>query len=416
MMIVNARRPLALLSCLALAGSLVAAPGERPKRLAVEPNAIVQIDDPLTIEVEGVPAGDPVKLEVFEDCLDKAACPAAYTRPSEPADAKGIVRDKLYRSELVAGDMKSPEGRRLWLRVSFQDSERYRQAMFGFGVSECDLFATFFDAFRLGPCDPGLLQVLRNHRQPSDLADQIFEVRRITTDAVDADPITVPGTRGASGVAWWDAQTLLVTAAGTEQEGDLPAGLYSVRLGGDAQPERLWVPDADQPPPSAPFALSDKRVAFVTQAPGAQGSEASETVAHLVVWDKELGEVSSVGLPYKVHQVLRSGADGNQLLALSLGVADNRPTLLSVDLETRETTVLGFSNALYEAALREPEGEVSVVAFENAFALNGWEMVLTREGQLERILVKRNGKDDLAPAWNPRGGEVAFLSQVGTEY
>ena len=413
MMTVDARPIFSLVAFLALVGTLAATPGKRPSRLVVEPNAIVDLDGPLTIEVEGVSAGETVKLEVFEDCLADTHCPAVFTRPSEPAGRNGVVNDRLYRAQLVAGGVASPEGRRLWLRVSFPDSQRYRQAMFGFGVSECNLFDTFFDAFRLGECDPGLLQVLlRPHRQPSDLADQIFEVRRISTGESTAEMVSVAGTQGASGVAWWDAKTLLVTAVDTEGEGNLSAGLYSVRLGDEAKPERLWAPKADGQPPAAPFALSPERVAFVVQAPGPQGLDDPEMLARLVVWERGSGEVAGVDLPYKVHQILRADAEGSKLLALSLGKADNRPTLLEVDLESGETTVFGFSNALYEAALREPAGERSVVAFENAFGLNGWEMVLTRDGVLERVLVKRDGKDDLAPAWNPQGGEVAFLSQV----
>lgn len=65
----------------------------RPARLAVEPNAILRLEDPLTIEVEGVKKGERVRLEVYDDCLaKKRECPRLYERDSEPANKQGVVR------------------------------------------------------------------------------------------------------------------------------------------------------------------------------------------------------------------------------------------------------------------------------------------------------------------------------------
>ena len=63
--------------------------------------------------------------------------------------------------------------------------------------------------------------------------------------------------------------------------------------------------------------------------------------------------------------------------------------------------------------MREPGGERSVVAFENAFAGRGWQLVLAEGEALTRDLVKRDSRHDLAPSWRPRGGELAYLAQVG---
>ena len=81
---------------------------------------------------------------------------------------------------------------------------------------------------------------------------------------------------------------------------------------------------------------------------------------------------------------------------------------------SQEPQVVGFTNALYQSVMREPGGERSVVAFENAFADRGWQVVLAEGEKLTRDLVKRDGQHDLAPSWRPRGGELAYLAQVGT--
>lgn len=384
---------------------------ERPKRLAVEPNAILRLDDPLTITVDGVEPGNSVLLEVFDDCLDTPAdCPRIFHRTSAEAD-EGVVKDVLLYKELVDAGAASPEGRRLWLRVSLPGSDRYRQAMFGYGVSECSLFDVIFDAFTLGECNPRLLQVLRDHRQPSELVDNLFEVRALGLDPGD-EPVPVPGTRGAGGVAWLDGETLLVTAAGLGADATLAAGLYRVPVDGSAEPKRLWAPGAGEAPPTAPTALPAGRIAFVVQAHGPQKADDPDPVAWLVVLGGQ-AEEARIPLSHRMHQILAVDPGGTRLLMLSLGVGDNHPTLVSVDLATETVVPVGFSNALYEAAMRGPDGRLALVAFENTFGGRGWEIVLTCEGHLVRPLVKRNRVNDLAPSWRPSGVGLAYLAQVG---
>ncbi len=419
-MTVDARHlPPICLALVALSALAQSDPG-RPSRLAIEPNAILRGGRPLEIEVEGIAEDGRARIWVVRDCDqdgrpdDGPDCPRVPEQESEPADRRGVVRHRLDFRRL---DAELPEGVSLWLRAARPGSEQFRQAMFGFVDDECSLFGTLAAVFLGGDCDPGLVQVLRQHREPSDLANAVFEVSRLDAGDSSAEPLAVAGTRGASGVAWLDSRTLLVTAAGVADEDSLEVGLYRLPLASGAEPEWLWSPvEGASDGAVAPLALAGGRVAFVRQGSGPQRAGAGLDVAWLTVLRLDGRAVEHrVALPYKVHQLLAASRDGASVLALSLGVADNQPVLLNVSLEDGvEPEVVGFANALYQSAMREPGGERAVVAFENTFASQGWQLVLAEGSRLTRDLVKRDGHHDLAPAWRPSGGEIAYLAQVGT--
>ena len=431
MVAVRARSVTLFVSCLlfvdalpCLAQSSAAPTASRPgppARLAIEPNAILKPDEPLTIEVEGVPRGERLELRVLQDCdsdgrpeeQSQAKCRnPLFAGKSREAGQDNTVRDALDFVELRQQGHDFPADRTLWLRVSRPKSESFLQARFGFVEKPCSLFRTVAETFLGGVCDPGLPQVLRRHRQPSDLVDAVFEVRLLAIEPEAAAPTPVAGTRGASGVAWIDRETLLVTAAGTAGEGRLGAGLYRFGLGEDARPERLWSPAAGEWPPAAPLALGPGRFAFVRQAPGPQSPGAPAEVARLNVWHRDKLAIE-LPLPYKIHQLIAGDARGLSVLALTLGVADNRPSFLVVDLERRTVTDIGFHNDLYQSAMRRPGGELSAVAFENAYGGYGWQLALAnRGGEMVRDLQKRDGLHDLLPAWRPEHTELAFLAQV----
>ncbi|MCP4661509.1 MAG: hypothetical protein GY856_39410 [bacterium] len=421
-MTVDMRRVAAVFLVLVCANAQAEKDPGRPTRLAIEPNAILRDDQPLEIRIEGIPKDVRARIWVVRDCDqddrpdDDPECPRVYDCESEPADGNGLAVHRLDFTEIEKSKPIFPRGEMLWLRAAHPDSQRFRQAMFGFVKDECSLFKTASDVFLRGPCKPGLKQVLRRHRQPSGLANAVFEVRRLVVDDPAAEPLPVPGTRGSSGVAWLDGETLLVTAAGVADEGSLAAGLYLVPLKPNAQPERLWSPGDGGPGAVAPLALGHGRAAFVRQAPGPQRIGAESEVAWLTVLRIKGREIEHrVPLPYKVHQLVAASSKGKAVLALSLGVADNQPMFFVVNLaeEGSEPEVLGFSTALYQSLMREPGGERSVVAFENAFAGQGWQLVVAEGTRLTRDLVKREGRHDLAPAWRPQGGELAYLAQVG---
>lgn len=425
-----------LLLTLSLLTVLAATPAERiaspdphrlPQRLALKPTAIERLDQPLEITVEGVAAKETLELQVLRDCdrdgqpgiEEEGECRSPlYTGTSAPAGKNAKLEDRLDFEQLAREGRVFPPGTVLWLRVRYPGSDKYLQRFFGFLEAPCTLFATVVDTFFPGRCGLTLPQVLREHRAPSSLADLLFEVRRVAVGAAPGEPATVPGTRGANGVAWIDGETLLVTAAGAPGTPELAPGLYRVGLDGKP-PERLWAPTGDSRP-AAPLALGRERHAFVLQIPGPRPSDSSPEMApRLVVWER--GHIErEVPLPLQVHQLLARDAAGQTLLALSLGEGDNRPALLTIDLRQGAVEEVGFDNALYLAALREPGGHRAVVAFENA-RQGGWELALAEpdgEGTETETkgkateLVARDSFNDLAPAWKPAGGEVAYLAEV----
>jgi len=409
-----ARKSPAVWILLAALGAPPAA-AQEPSRLVIDPNAIVEPGEPVEVLIEGVAKGT-LRLWILRDCDrdgqpdHSPECPPLFERESAAAKG-GVIRDRLEAALLAT----LPKNESLWLRAAAKAEAHGKKATFTLSEDPCSAFDTVADLFLRGECKPpSLPQVLRRHRQPSDLQDAVFEVRRLDFGAESAEPVTVAGTRGASGVAWSrDGKSLWVTIA-EEGRGDLAPGVYAVGLGSQSEEAvAVWTPEPEVCRPHAPLALSSERVAVVCQASGPQRQDEPEEVARLVVI--EGGAVRrEVPLPFKGHQLLAASDDGTQVLALSLGIGDNQPVFLSIELEGQRVEVLGFSNAFYQAVMREPGGGRSLVAYENAYGGYGWQIALADGEDYLQDLVKRDGVHDLAPAWHPAGGELVFLAQVGT--
>ncbi len=392
--------------------------------LEIEPNALQKTRNgkllPMTLEVRGLDVDEIVRIEVLRDSSGVAN--PIYAWDSSPADAKGHVRDKL---DFEAKDWDLPENVGLWLRVSRKKDETDADlALFGLVRNPCTLWPTLVDTFFSGKCDPGLLQALRRHKGPAGLEDSTFEVRRLElTSLTDNEPeaTTVPSTTGATGVAWADDATLLVTRAPAAREkagADIGPGLYRIPL--DGKPQLLWKPD-DELSPAAPLALGDGRIAFVRQSLTGEPLEDENAVVFLSLWDHGVVKLDALSLPYRIHQLLASADGGRRILALTLGIRSNRPLFLLVDLGDAETPpsvkVEGYHHVLYHAAMRAPTGGraagLSAIAFEDNSGRWGWDLVLVgRDGQWVRDLVRRKRKDDLMPAWRPDGKELAFLAEL----
>lgn len=403
----------------------VAAPaplaGDAPRSPAwveIEPNAIQRPEQPMRIEVGGLSRGETVRLAVLQDCDgdgrpdDDESCPLLLERASAEADARGVVSDEILYADLEAGPGTSAENRGLWLRVRRPGGVQARWARFGYVEDPCSLWSTVVDTFLGGECNPGLTQALRQHRGPSTLEDVTFEVRWIDVESAEARPRQVSGSRGATGVAWEDPETLLVTIAPTAGvdpgEETLPPGLYRFGLDGGA-PTRLWHP-ADAYWPTAPHPLPGERIAFVRQRFGIHDDGRPPAYLSVLAPDGEV--VADHPLHRKIHQVLAHDLEGEAVLALTLGEAENRPAFLRIVLTTGEVHPVGYHHALYHAALRSPSGDRAVVAFENTYADYGWDLVLVDEdGGLVREIRTRKGHD-LLPAWRPTGGELAYLGEI----
>ena len=108
-------------------------------------------------------------------------------------------------------------------------------------------------------------------------------------------------------------------------------------------------------------------------------------------------------LPFRIQQLLTSSPDGHQILALSLGIGENLPSFLQIDLTERTVQNLGYSNTLYQVAFRSPKTGVSVISFEDVSTDQGWDLVLADDkGHLLKDLQARK-QDDILPAWQPDG-------------
>ncbi len=393
-----------------------------PAWLEIEPNAILDPEQSLRIEVGGIPPDGTVLLEVLQDC-DEDGFPDRQSRDgcrnpllnrfSEKANSDRVVNERLRLSELEAGaeDLKDVK---LWLRASRPGSEQALYARFGWVENPCSLWTTLVKNFFGGKCNAGLRQALRRHLGPSGLEDLTFDVRLLPVpgqEPKEPSPATaVAGTRGATGVAWLDRKTLIftaVTAAADRETGTAGSGLYTVSVQ-TGKRKRLWQP-ADEWLPAAPLALPDGRIAFARQRLGEYDD--GQPAAFLSVWR---GDQTSPGvrLGYKVHQLVASDTEGKRILALTLGVEGNRPGFLVIDLEAGAYEHVGYHHALYHAAMRSPGPQGSAIAFEDNRGDLGWDIALFDEaGNWVRNLQKRS-LSDLLPMWCHDGSVLAFLGEV----
>ena len=381
-------------------------------RIWLDPNSRVPPGQPLVVTIEGLHSGQKALISVQENCgtggpKRSQACPALWG-PEESA-ARGQTVELLHT---IAAERLAtlPKDRALWVVV---EAEGWlRPAISQFHLRDpCDAWRTLIESFTGGPCDLAVRQVLSNlTRSVPVLAGSIFEVQRL---ALDGQLTTVAGTRGATGVAWLSASSLLVTSAGGED--NLRAGLHRIDLESGTR-ETLWQPAEGEQPPAAPLALPDGRVAFVQQALGPQRLGDPDPAGELIIWQD--GQTKQhLPLPYKVHQLLRSDPQGGKLIALSLGRDDAGPILLSINLVApagvNPVEILGFDNRLYQTLMREPTAGSSraVVAFEEVRSAT-WRIGVAQGSEYVKDLVAVPERQALAPAWRPGGGEIAFLVEV----
>ena len=411
--------PRALL-ILGIASTLIAAaqapdPGP-PAWIEVDPNAIEKADQPMQINVGGIPQGQTVTLQILQDCngdhrpdlQGQGGCKSPlYARDSSKADSRNRVEDYLDFAALEKSGTPLPRNRALWLRASRPSSKQGVLSLFGLVDDPCTLWQATLEVFHLGACSKSAVaQALRRHRGPLGFEEKTFEVRR-QDPAGDAPPVSIAGTRGATGVAWVDAQTLVVTAT------EAGSRLLCVPLQGE--PAVLWQdPAPDGLSAAAPLALPGGKIAFVRQRPPGQEDADGRPGAVLSLWaDGKVDPAHDVVLPFRIQQLLKSSPDGRQILALSLGIGENLPSFLQIDLAERTVQNLGYSNALYQVAFRSPKAQVSVVSFEDVSTDRGWDLVLADDkGHLMKDLQAREKKDDILPVWQPDGKSLAYLAEV----
>ena len=401
-----------------LAAAQASDPGP-PAWVEVDPNAIQNAGQPMRIDVGGIPQGQTVTLQVLQDCngdhrpdlQGQGDCKSPlYARDSRKAGSRNWVEDSLDFTALEKSGTSLPRNRALWLRVSRPGSRQGVLTLFGLVDDPCTLWQATLEVFRLGACGKGgVSQALRRHRGPLGFEEKTFEVRRLDP-AGDAPPVSIAGTRGATGVAWLDARTLVVTA--TE------AGSKLLRVPLEGEPTVLWKDSGqDGLSAAAPLALpggsSGEKIAFVRQRLSGQESAEGRPVAFLSLWaDGRIDPARDVVLPFRIQQLLASSPDGRQILALSLGIGENLPSFLQIDLAERTVQNLGYSPTLYQVAFRSPNTGASVVSFEDVSTDHGWDLVLADDkGRLVKDLQARK-QDDILPAWQPDGKSLAYLAEV----
>ncbi len=386
-----------------------------PAWVEVDPNAIQNAGQPMRIDVGGIPQGQTVTIQILQDCngdhrpdlRGQGDCKSPlYARDSRKAGARNLVEDHLDFTALEKSGATLPRNRALWLRVSRPGSRQGVLTLFGLVDDPCTLWQATLEVFRLGACGKsGVAQALRRHRGPLGFEEKTFEVRNLDP-AGDTPPVPVAGTRGATGVAWLDARTLVVTA--TE------AGSKLLRVPLEGEPTVLWKdPGQDGLSAAAPLALPGGKIAFVRQRLSGQESAEGRPVAVLSLWaGGSIDPAQDVVLPFRIQQLLASSADGRQILALSLGIGENLPSFLQIDLADRTVQNLGYSPTLYQVAFRSPATGASVVSFEDVSTDHGWDLVLADDkGRLVKDLQARK-QDDILPAWQPDGKSLAYLAEV----
>src|SRR6185295_3230794 len=110
---------------------------------------------------------------------------------------------------------------------------------------------------------------------------------------------------------------------------------------------------------------------------------------------KDGGADAGVALPTRIHQLVASDAAGRRVLAITLGIGDNRPAFLSVDLQSGEVRNLGYHHALYHAMMRSPQGTESLLSLEDNTGRNGWDLVLVDAHGAWKQDVQVRGAHDL---------------------
>lgn len=409
-----------LLLILGTASILIAAvpvsdPGP-PAWVEVDPNAIQNAGQPMRIDVGGIPQGQKVTLQILQDCngdhrpdlRGQGDCKSPLVaRDSSKAGSRNRVEDHLDFTALEKSGTPLPRNQALWLRASRPGSQQGVLALFGLVDDPCTLWQATLEVFRLGACSKSAVaQALRRHRGPLGFEEKRFEVRRLDP-AGDAPPVSIAGTRGATGVAWLNAQTLVVTA--TE------AGSKLLRVPLQGEPTVLWKdPVQDGLSAAAPLALPRGKIAFIRQRLSGQESAEGRPAAFLSLWtDGRIDPAHDVVLPFRIQQLLASSPDGRQILALSLGIGENLPSFLQIDLAERTVQNLGYSPTLYQVVFRSPKTGVSVASFEDVATDQGWDLVLADDkGHLVKDLQARRKMDDILPTWQPDGKSIAYLAEV----
>jgi hypothetical protein len=395
----------------------------RAPDVRITPNAIQQRHVPMLIDLVG-PPGQTLYLFILRDCDGNAATPELQGSKGcdTPLHKQVFVLDATGRRQVELRFDKNPHlpgNQNLWLRVSSVPAgdRAYQDAVFGLADEACSVWTTFVSAFGLGNCSSGLGEAFGPQRSYDDQRPAVaLEARRLVIPSGGAPvggAVSVPGTRGATGVAWLDAGTLLVTVGTSEDivtaedttPEPVPPGLYRIDVATGKQ-ERLAAP-AEGETLTAPFAVGRGTMAFVRESVIVRPDG---TVATLVI--SRGGPITrEIPLRRSIHQILAMDPRGQSVLAYSRW--QGTPSLLQIDIGTGAVVDLGFPPQLFHAVMRMPGSSQAVVALEDNAGYNGWDIILVDgSGHLAQELAV-GPSEDLMPAWRPGRREIVYLGQAG---
>jgi hypothetical protein len=394
-----------------------------PPAVEITPNSIETPDRPMKIAIRGAPRRK-LHVLVLRNCdhdwltpeiAPRENCDPVVSKWSIELDDRGRWSERWQQmAEVTKKDYDKP----LWLRVSPNQNGRwpYGDAMFTVVSDPCSVWDTLVDLFSDSECHADVQSTLRPQMGDNDERPAVaLEARRLARDPATgtwARLTPVPGTRGATGVAWADARRLLVTlgrtetgavVAGEEPSGSVQPGLYRIDVASGRR-ELLVSAQADEIL-AAPFAVRPGYMVFVRERTVAAEDG---TVASLAVW-KRGRVIRGIPLRQTIHQILAADPARSSVLAYSRwqGV----PALLRIDLDTGAVTHLGFPAQLFHAVTRAPGGTHAVVAIPDNAGYNGWDLILVDgKGHLAEELAVGPG-EDLMPAWRAGGMELVYLGQ-----
>jgi hypothetical protein len=412
-----------LMSVASPASVALAQRAPRAPDVRITPNAIQQRDVPMLIHLVGAP-GQTLHLFILRDCDGNAATPELHSTQGcvTPLHRQMVVLDGSGRRQVELRFDKNlhlPGNQNLWLRASSVPAgdRAYQDAVFGVVDEPCSLWTTVISAFGMGKCSGELGEAFGPQRSYDDERPAVpLDARRLVIPSGGSPagrPVPVPGTRGATGVAWLDPGTLLVTIGTNEQDIVIAAdaapklmasGLYRIDAA-TGKGRRLVTPGAGDIL-TAPFALGPDVILFVRESVVVR---TDGTVATIAVWRG--GRITKeIPLGRSIHQILAADPRGRSVLAYSRwkGI----PTLLQIDLGTGAVTDLGFPPQLFHALMRMPGGSEAVLALEDNAGYNGWDLILVdAKGHLDRELAV-GPSEDLMPAWRPGHREIVYLGQA----
>lgn len=415
---------LCVISAGATASTALAQQVPRAPDVRITPNAIQQRDEPMLIDLAGAP-GQTLHLFILRDCDGNAATPELQGVQGcvTPLHKQMVVLDETGRRQVELRFDKNPHfpsHLNLWLRASSVPAgdRAYQDAIFGLMDEPCSLWATVISAFGLGRCSSGLGEAFGPQRSYDDQRPAVaLEARRLVIPPAGSPagpPVSVPGTRGATGVAWLDSGTLLVTVGTSEQDimavdDDAPApvlpGLYRVDVA-TGKGQRLVQPREGETL-TAPFALGRDAIVFVRESVFVRSDGSVATLA-VLRGDRITREIP---LRRSIHQILAADASGRSVLAYSRW--QGIPILLQIDLLTGSVVDLGFPPQIFHAAMHMPGSRQAVMALEDNAGYNGWDLVLVDGSGLLAQELAVGPSEDLMPAWRPGHGEIVYLGQAG---